>query len=386
MLNILVNLGDRAYEIEIRSGSLHQVGGETARMTRDGDASGLGRKAFVLTHPAIHRSWGDPVVQSLSQSGFEVVEAVIPAGERQKSPARLTDLLRRMLDGGLDRNSVLVALGGGVVGDLGGLAAALYMRGIPYVQIPTTLLAMVDSSVGGKTAIDLDDAKNAVGVFHQPSAVFIDPEVLATLPKREIRAGLAEVVKYGVLGDATFFEWIHRNAAALLALEPDVIAHAVKRSIEMKARLVEADEFDRTGARAVLNLGHTVGHALEALGGYRLYRHGEAVAVGLVAAARIAEKMGVAEAPLSETIATTLQALGLPVRPKCGPGVRTDGRSGNPFVDPEALLAAMRKDKKTLGGELNFILPVRIGATVPRKVQDDLVLETVREMETEEGG
>jgi 3-dehydroquinate synthase len=355
-----VRLGERSYDIRIEPGALEGIGAFAARTVS-------GRRAMIVTHPVLARSYGRTVRESLERAGFRVAEAVIPAGEKQKSTARLTDLFRRMLAAGLDRRSALIAFGGGVVGDLGGLTAALFMRGIPYLQIPTTLLAMVDSSVGGKTAVDLDDAKNAVGAFYQPKGVLIDPQTLATLPKREIRAGLAEVIKYGLLGDAEFFDWIRENVASLLALDPDALTHAIRRSCEMKADLVERDEFDLLNLRASLNLGHTVGHALEALGGYRTYRHGEAVAVGMVAAARIAERTGVAEEPVSAATVSILEATGLPHRPK------------EP-VDSEKLLAAMLKDKKTTDGVLNFILPRKIGAVTVQAVPASLVLEVVEEL------
>jgi 3-dehydroquinate synthase len=339
---------------------LSQVGQLTAEVVK-------GRRAFLVTHPAIERFHGGAVRSSLEAAGFAVTQVVIPAGERQKSMSRLTDLIRQMLAAGLDRNSVLIALGGGVIGDLGGLTAALFMRGIPYVQIPTTLLAMVDSSVGGKTAVDLDDAKNAVGAFHQPRLVVIDPDALSSLPIREIRAGLAEVIKYGVLGDAQFFDWLRENAVALTSYRQESLAYAIRRSCEMKAGLVEQDEFDTKNLRAALNLGHTVGHGIEALGGYRLYRHGEAIAIGMVAACRIAESMGVAEKPIADSVVQLLRIVGLPVRPKAP-------------VDGTALLAAMLKDKKTTEGTLNFVLPTRIGHVTLQPVPSDLVLKIVSEL------
>lgn len=354
-----VRLDERSYTIHIDAGNLKRIGPLTAEAVK-------GRRAFVVTHPVLSRAHGGAVRDSLEAAGFRVCEAVLPPGERQKSMFRLTDLCRRMLNEGLDRNSVLIALGGGVIGDLGGLTAALFMRGIPYVQVPTSLLAMVDSSVGGKTAVDLGDAKNAVGTFHQPRLVVIDPLVLKTLPVREVRAGLAEVVKYGLLGDRKFFDWIRDHARDLVERDPEAVSHAIRRSCEMKADVVERDEFDRLGLRAALNLGHTVGHAVEALGGYHLYRHGEAIAIGTVAACMIAERMDVAAEPVAEPAVQVLEAVGLPTKPK------------RP-VDPDALLSAMLKDKKTTDGVLNFVLPRRIGEVVNRPVPADLVLEVVAE-------
>ena len=357
-----VNLGERSYTIHIGAGMLDRLGEKTAQICK-------GRTAFLVTHPVLERCAVGPARESLTAAGFRVAETVIPAGERQKSMARLTDLCRRMLAEGMDRSSILIALGGGVIGDLGGLTAALFMRGIQYVQVPTTLLAMVDSSVGGKTAVDLGDAKNAVGTFHQPRLVVIDPLVLRTLPPREVRAGLAEVIKYGMLGDAGFFAWVRDHADALLALDPDALSNAIRRSCEMKAERVERDEFDLTGVRAALNLGHTVGHALEALGGYRAYRHGEGVAIGMVAASKIAERMGVAEEPVVEPLARALEALRLPTAPRAP-------------VSNEALLSAMLKDKKTTAGTLNFILPRRVGEVVVQPVPSELALDVVQSMGT----
>jgi 3-dehydroquinate synthase len=362
---LVVDLGERSYPLHIGAGTLERIGALTAEKVK-------GRRAFIVTHPVLDEP-RRAVRASLEGAGFRVSEAAIPAGERSKSMFRLTDLIRRMLRDGLDRNSVLIALGGGVIGDLGGLTAALFMRGIPYVQVPTTLLAMVDSSVGGKTAVDLDDAKNSVGTFHQPRLVVIDPVVLNSLPLREVRAGLAEVIKYGLLGDADFFRWVRDRARELLSMEPGAVMHAVRRSCEMKAERVERDEFDRLGVRAALNLGHTVGHGVEALGGYRLYRHGEAVAIGMVSAALIAERLGVAVESISGPTVETLEAFGLPTRPK------------RP-VDPDALLAAMLKDKKTTDGVLNFVLPRRIGAVVNRAVPAEVVLDVVQSQGVSGGG
>ncbi len=354
-----VHLGERSYDIHMGEGSLDRLGPLAAEVVP-------GRRTVLLSHPRLMEAHGGRAKASLEAAGFRVTPILIPPGERQKSLNRLADLIRRMLTSGLDRRSALVALGGGVLGDLGGLTAALYMRGIPYIQVPTTLLAMVDSSVGGKTAVDFEDAKNAVGVFHQPRLVVIDLSTLATLPIRETRAGLAEVLKYGVLGDAAFFAWVRDHAADLLALDAGAVSYAVRRSCAMKAEVVEADEFDRTGCRAALNLGHTVGHALEALGGYRLYRHGEAVAVGMVSAALLAERLGVAEEPVSAPILAALTALGLPTRPKV-------------TVTPQALLSAMLKDKKTTDGTLHFVLPKRIGEVMTFPVPADAVTAALAE-------
>jgi 3-dehydroquinate synthase len=248
---------------------------------------------------------------------------------------------------GVDRRSVVVALGGGVVGDLAGFVAATYMRGIPYVQVPTTLLAAVDSSVGGKVAVDLPEGKNLVGAFYQPRLVVIDPEVLASLPPRELRAGLAEVVKHGVILDAEFFAYVEAHADGILAQEAAVLAAVIRRCCELKARVVSADERDE-GLRAILNYGHTFAHALETVTGYQRFRHGEAVALGMVAASLLAEEMGKVAPEVTRRQVALLRRLGLEVR------LPAEFRL-------DELLACFRRDKKTLSGRLRFVLPVGLG-------------------------
>ncbi|HEU5040168.1 MAG TPA: 3-dehydroquinate synthase, partial [Gemmatimonadales bacterium] len=269
-----------------------------------------------------------------------------PAGERSKTRdtwARLTDAL---LDRGYGRDSGIVALGGGVAGDLAGFVAATYMRGVPYVQVPTSLLAMLDASVGGKTGVDTPQGKNLIGAFHPPVAVLSDPAVLATLPEREYRGGMAEAVKHGLIADRAYFRWIEREADALLRREPAALEHLVRRSVELKAEVVSADERE-TGRRAILNAGHTVAHALERVTSYEI-PHGEAVAIGLVTECELAARLGRAAPAVGERVAQLLARLGLPTTLPGG-------------LDPDALIAAMRSDKKNRSARIRFALPAALG-------------------------
>jgi 3-dehydroquinate synthase len=283
----------------------------------------------------------------LAGARWDAEALTFPAGESSKSRdqwARLTDL---MLDQGFGRDSGIVTLGGGVAGDLGGFVAATYMRGLPYLQVPTTLLAMVDASVGGKTGVDTFRGKNLIGAFHPPVAVLADPQVLGTLPERELRGGLAETVKHGLIADRDYFEWIERHVAALLRRDAESLTRLVRRSVEIKAEVVSADERE-TGRRAVLNAGHTVAHAIERASGYAV-PHSEAVALGLVAECELAELLGIAPAGLRERVAALLTALGLPVR------------LAEP-IDPDTLEAAMASDKKSRATRTRFALPRTLGA------------------------
>jgi 3-dehydroquinate synthase len=274
----------------------------------------------------------------------------MPPGEEQKSLPVLQSVCEQMVEAGLDRRSLLVALGGGVIGDLGGFAAASYMRGIPYVQVPTTLLAQVDSSVGGKTAVNLPQGKNLVGAFYQPAGVLIDVELLRTLSERDVRAGMVEVVKYGVIRDAGFFRWLEDHLDDCLALEPDAVLNAVRRSCEIKAEVVGADEREG-GLRAILNYGHTAGHAIEALTSYGALRHGEAVAIGMeVAAVLSGTEIGFTEQDCCRQT-EVLQRLQVPTR--------MEG------LAVEAVLAEMARDKKTVAGRVRFVLARRIGEVEP---------------------
>ncbi len=275
---------------------------------------------------------------------WDLVAAVSP-GEASKTRERWSDLTDALLQAGFGRDSAVLALGGGVVGDLAGFVAATYARGIPYIQVPTTLLAMLDASVGGKTGVDVPEGKNLVGAFHHPAAVLIDPATLATLPERDYRAGLAEAVKHGLALDADYFRWLEQETPALRARTPATLVTLIRWSVGLKGGVVAEDERE-AGRRAVLNAGHTIGHALEQATGYALL-HGEAVALGLVAECRLAERLGLGEAGLADRVVRLLSDLGLPV--------------SHPGVDPARFLAAMGLDKKAAGGVVRFALPCAVG-------------------------
>ena len=320
-----------------------------------------GRRLAVVSDTNVWSIHGVELEASLAAAGVEIVPIMIAAGEENKNWASLAGLIDRLVELGLERGDYLVALGGGVVGDLAGFAASILKRGCGYVLVPTSLLAQVDSSVGGKTAINVPAGKNLVGSFHQPAAVLIDPQLLDTLPPREIRAGYAEVVKYGLIGDATFFEWCERNGAALIAGDAEARLHAIETSIRAKARIVAEDERETSGRRALLNLGHTFGHALEALTEYsdRLL-HGEAVALGMALAFRFSAERGLCPSEDAARVAAHLRAASLPA------SFEEAGIS----AAPRELVAAMAHDKKKADGRLSFILARAIGdAFVDRSVE-----------------
>lgn len=350
---ITVNLGERAYEVIIGPRLLSRLGHFLSG--RD-----FTSRALLVTNTTAGRLYAPLVEKSLAGAGFEVVRAEIPDGEEHKSLATAAELYDLAYGHELDRRSPVLALGGGVVGDLAGFVAATYLRGVPYVQLPTTLLAQVDSSVGGKVAVNHPRGKNIIGAFYQPRLVLADVGTLKTLPPREVRSGLAEVVKYGVIADPLFFAWLEENAERLLALEPEALVHAVATSVRIKAQVVEDDEREE-GRRAVLNFGHTLGHALEAATGYTAWRHGEAVAVGMAAAARLAVCLGMLAEREASRLVDLLRRVGLPV-----------GLPGG--ISPEELLALMRRDKKVLSGRLTFVLPVEIGKVeIVRDVPEEAV-------------
>lgn len=316
-----------------------------------------GRRILVVSHPSLLERYGPPLLQGLREAGFEAQVALVRPGERSKTLGQARRLYQEALRGGLDRRSTVVALGGGVVGDLAGFVAATYMRGIPWVPIPTTLLAQVDASVGGKVGVNLPQGKNLVGAFHQPLFVVADVGTLASLPMREIRCGFAEVLKHGLILDADLFEAMARavrdRGQEGLPLAPgrhlawEAVEQAVLRSCQLKGWVVEQDEREESGLRALLNFGHTVGHALEQLMGYRRLRHGEAVAVGMVAESLLSHRLlGLPQEEVAEVVAV-LRRAGLP--------------TAWPPVAPEAVWEAMQRDKKFVGGRARFALLRRIG-------------------------
>ncbi len=339
---LTVGLGQRGYPILIQPGLLGSVGRLVAERLRPTTVA-------VITDSHVAPLYGSRALASIENAGLRCRLMTVPAGERSKSLARLGKLYQAMFDFRMDRRSAVVALGGGVVGDLAGFAAATFMRGIPFVQVPTTLLADVDSSVGGKVAVNHPVGKNMIGAFYQPLMVIIDPETLKTLPWAEFRSGLAEVVKYGVILDSRFFRFLETRHQQVLALEAEDISCGIRRCCELKADVVEKDEKD-TGLRAILNYGHTIAHALEALRSFRGLRHGEAVAIGMVGASYIAEEMGMISSRVTGRQEKLLEAFGLPTR-----------LGGH---DAGAIVKLLYRDKKTVAGRLRFILPRGIGRVV----------------------
>jgi 3-dehydroquinate synthase len=338
---IRVNLGPRSYDIAVVSR----------------DPAGLGpfvrarcpaAKALVVADENV-LAHAEAAARALQAAGIAAVVATVAPGEVSKSLAVAARLYNALAELPADRKTPVVAVGGGVVGDLAGFAAATYNRGLPLVMVPTTLLAMVDSAVGGKVGVNHPRGKNLIGAFHQPAGVWIDTATLDTLPDREYRSGLAEVVKYGVILDANFFAWLEDNVDAVLVREPAAVRHVVERCCRLKADVVEQDEREETGLRMVLNYGHTFAHAFETVGGYGAWLHGEAVAAGMVCASWLAERRGMAPADVTLRQVRLLQAFDLPTAPK-------------PEWPADALIEVMRRDKKARAGRLRFILPTRIGA------------------------
>ncbi len=345
---VQVQLGSRSYEIVIQDRCTAAAGTAISAWLKQPDAKGL--RALVVCDAAVQAVHGTAVQKSLEAAGAEVRIATVPSGEQSKSYEQMQLLYDHLVDMSADRRTIVVAVGGGVTGDLAGFVAATYARGLRFVQVPTTLLSMVDSSVGGKTGINHPRGKNLIGAFHQPIGVLIDLATLNTLQDREYRSGLAEVVKYGVILDAEFFAYLEHNIAGLNERDPDVLRHVVARSCELKADVVRQDEFETTGMRAMLNYGHTFGHAFEALSGYGALLHGEAVSIGMICASRLAESLGRISARDTARQIKLLQALSLPVE------VPADLKKR-----PDEIVACMMLDKKTEGRELRFVLPSKIG-------------------------
>jgi len=348
--SITVELGERSYPIFIGSGLL---GGGF-----DLSVHVRGPDCLVVTNETVEPLYLDTLVAGLTGKQVRVIS--LPDGEAFKTLETVEDILDTLVENGANRDTTVVALGGGVVGDIAGFAAACYMRGVDFVQVPTTLLAQVDSSVGGKTGVNHASGKNLIGAFHQPRAVLIDTGTLKTLPDRELKAGLAEVIKYGAIVDADFFAWIEDNLEALIARDADALAAAVQRSCELKAEIVAEDERE-SGRRALLNFGHTFGHAIEHCQGYGEWLHGEAVAAGMVMAAQLSAN----DTALAGRIETLLKRAGLPTRP--------------PAIAANDLLAAMSLDKKVQGKQLRFVLLRSLGDAFVTSDYDTARLETVLE-------
>ena len=363
---IAVGLGARAYEVRVGSGLIDSAGEAMAPLLKR-------RRTAVVSDETVWGLHGARLTAALERAGVTALPIVVAPGEQAKSFEGLAEVTDRLLALELDRGDVITAFGGGVVGDLAGFAAAIYKRGIDFVQIPTTLLAQVDSSVGGKTAIDTARGKNLVGAFHQPKLVLADLDILASLPERETRAGYAEVIKYGLLGDFAFFEWLELNGASVLSREPAALAEAVARSVAMKAEIVAEDETEQ-GRRALLNLGHTFGHALEAETGFgAAVLHGEAVAAGMALAFRFSAHLGLCASQDARRATAAIAAAGLPTT--------LAEVAGHPF-DAERLVRHMAQDKKAEGGRLTFILAHGLGQAFVAKDADPA---TVRHFLQQEG-
>jgi 3-dehydroquinate synthase len=361
---VAVDLGSRSYDIAIGDGLLKEAGKRLRPLFKR-------PLTAIVTDDNVAKLHLDTLRTSLADAGIESKVITLPAGEATKSYRHLADTCDGLLAAGIERRDLVIALGGGVIGDLAGFASAVLRRGVDFIQIPTTLLAQVDSSVGGKTGINSPHGKNLIGAFHQPRAVLIDIALLDTLPPRELAAGYAEVAKYGLLGDAPFFDWLETNAPSIFAGDAQARIKAITKSCEMKARIVAEDETE-TGVRALLNLGHTFGHALEAATGYssRLL-HGEAVAIGMAQAFRFSARLGLVGKDQAARVETHLRSVKLPTRLADIAGA---------LPEPRKLLEIMRQDKKAVAGKLTFILVRGIGeAFITRDVEEKDVLAFLAE-------
>jgi 3-dehydroquinate synthase len=362
---IPVPLPQNPYAIAIARGNLDTIGAAL----RDPELAKIGQKVLVVSNPTIFKHYGSRVQQSLEQAGFTVATCILPPGERYKTPATIQKIYDAALAMRLERSSTMVALGGGVVGDMTGFAAATWLRGINVVQVPTTLLAMVDSAIGGKTGVNHPQGKNLIGAFHQPRLVVIDPDVLKTLPAREFRAGMAEVIKYGVIWDRELFEQLEQaKRLDQLRYVPDALLQTiVTASCQAKAHVVSQDEKE-SGLREILNYGHTIGHAVESLTGYTIVNHGEAVGIGMVAAGEIAVAMGWWRRRECDRQNALIAKCGLPTKLPTG-------------MDLDAIVATLATDKKVQAGQVRFVLPQAIGTVaVTDQVTGALIKPVLEQM------
>lgn len=353
MEKVWVDLGERSYDIVIGSKNLSSLGERMLRFE-------FSPTIAVISNPTVFGLYGDTVMKSLRDANFNCISVLIPDGEEYKNITWVYNIITELLKNRLDRNSCLIALGGGVIGDITGFVASIYMRGINFVQVPTTLLSQVDSSVGGKTGVNHELGKNMIGTFYQPRLVWIDIDTLKTLPKREILCGIAEIIKYGVIWDPELFRFLKDNRDSILNLDPLALIHIIRRSCEIKADIVSRDEKER-GLRAILNYGHTIGHALETETGYKMYLHGEAVAIGMNVEARLSEILGFLSREERDSIRSLINTFGLPV------DIPMD-------IDAKRLISHMQIDKKVEAGELRFILPEKIGRV---RIQKSINVEKI---------
>ncbi len=336
---ISVNLGRRSYSIYIGE-KLSQVGKIVKEL-------GLGKKVLVITDSKVFHYYGETIKKGLEKEDYRVYIVKVPVGERHKSINQAIKLYEKCANCKLERDSVILALGGGVINDLAGFVAATYLRGINFIAVPTTLLAQVDASIGGKVGVDLPQAKNLVGSFYQPRAVLIDTKALKTLPLREIKTGLSEIVKYGIIRDKNLFEYLEKNLEKIRKLETDVLQTIIVESVRIKAKIVSQDEREERGKREILNFGHTIGHSIEAAEGYEGYRHGEAISIGMLKATEIAVAMHFCGSELLLRLQKLLKRMGLPTRIK--------------KMDERKIYRSLFLDKKKKGGKLRFILPRELG-------------------------
>jgi len=356
-----VDLGTRSYDIHIESGCLGGIGEVMRSLFADAD------RCMVVSNDVVAPLYLERVKESLDANDWAVSECILADGEKHKNIASWSAILDALMQARLSRNEPVIALGGGVVGDMAGFAAACYRRGVPYVQVPTTLLAQVDSSVGGKTAVNHPHGKNMIGAFYQPKLVWIDPDVLQTLKPRELRAGIGEVIKYGLIRDATFFNAMNSRMEDLLKLDAGTVSGVILTSCRHKAEVVMADETEQ-GMRALLNLGHTFGHAIEAMTHYTQYLHGEGVALGTLMAARLSEQLGHAASGLEGQIRALYEKAGLPV--------------DVPSFSTDEWLDAMGHDKKNVGSHIRFVLLRGIGdAFIAEDVQEDAIRQLIESYE-----
>ncbi len=354
---IPVSLPQNSYEIAIAS--INELGDRLQALPK------LGKKALIVSSPAIFKQYGQTIANSLTQAGFTVNSCILPAGERYKTSATLQKIYDAALENRLERSSVMVALGGGVIGDMTGFAAATWLRGISVVQVPTSLLAMVDAAIGGKTGINHPHGKNLIGAFHQPRLVLIDPQVLKTLPAREFRAAIAEVIKYGIIWDAELFGLLEqaKRLDQIRAVGDELVQTMLMRSAQAKAHVVSKDEKE-SGLREILNYGHTIGHAIESLTNYRVINHGEGVAIGMMAAGQIAVKMGLWDQGEFDRQQALIEKAGLPTRIPAG-------------FDRAEILPTLQADKKVRDGKVRFVLPRQIGTAIVTDQVEPAVIQQV---------
>lgn len=356
MQRLAIDLGERSYEILIGLGLRKQVGEFLKAVFRPS-------RVVIITHPSINSTYGEEVIANCLDQGWTTDIIEVPEGEVSKSLGQVEKLYDRLLELNCDRKSVLIALGGGVIGDLVGFVAATYQRGINFIQVPTTLLSQVDSSVGGKTGVNHPKGKNMIGAFYQPRLVVTDLQTLKTLPIKEYRAGLAEIVKYGVISDASFFEFLEKNYKDILNLNQDCLSYIIENSCAIKAKVVEKDERE-TRHRMILNFGHTLGHAIESLTGYSRFVHGEAVAIGMVRAAELSHSMGKCSKEVPRRLEVLLKNLGLPVE--------------MPELDSTAVIESLYHDKKTMDNKIKFILVKEIGSIeIVEQVPESEILKII---------